>query len=115
MTRHHWLIIGVLAAALIATVVGALDPNFKLPPERGLDKLLHIGVFTFLSILAAFAQPGRLWPWRTVLALAAFSLGLEVAQGFDAARDASLKDAVASLMGVATGSIIGQWSLRARS
>jgi VanZ family protein len=93
----------------------ALTPS---PPDaisRFSDVLLHAFAFTYLTFALGLAWPGLRLRWVAGWMLA-FGVGIEIAQSFEAARVASLKDVVVDAAGIAAGLLLlvalGDWSRR---
>lgn len=93
--------------ALLTVIAVALYPNLKLPTKIiGIalsDELFHILAFSTLTFIAVQV-------WNSSLSLAIklvlFALGLELAQAAAPGHEVQLSDAVASLSGIALGSIV---------
>jgi VanZ family protein len=93
----------------------ALTPS---PPDalsRFSDVLLHAFAFTYLTFALGLAWPRLRLRWVAGW-MFVFGLGIEVAQGFEAARVASLKDVLVDAAGIAVGlmllTALGDWSRR---
>jgi len=110
--RRAALVIAVLLALGVAYL--SLIPGGTVPAPDISDKLRHFGAYAMLAIPAAmWFGPGRL---VTVLVLAVYGAGLEVAQGLlSATREASLLDALANALGASAGYLLVWFIARTRA
>ncbi len=110
--RRAALVIAVLLALGVAYL--SLIPGGTVPAPEISDKLRHFGAYAMLAIPAAmWFGPGRL---VTVLVLAVYGAGLEVAQGLlSATREASLLDALANALGAIGGYLLVWFIARTRA
>lgn len=93
----------------------ALTPS---PPEavgHFSDVLLHAVAFTYLTFAFGLAWPALRLNWLAGILLA-YGVALEVVQGFEPARVASLRDVLVDAGGIALGllllRVLGDWSRR---
>jgi VanZ family protein len=93
----------------------ALTPS---PPEavgHFSDVSLHAFAFTYLTFALGLALPRLRLRWIATWMLA-YGIGIEVAQSFEPARVASLKDVLVDAAGIAIGLLLlwatGEWSRR---
>ncbi|MEX1251171.1 MAG: hypothetical protein WEA77_08265 [Hyphomonas sp.] len=110
--RRAALVIAVLLALGVAYL--SLIPGGTVPAPDISDKLRHFGAYAMLAIPAAmWFGPGRL---VTVLVLAVYGAGLEVAQGLlSATREASPLDALANALGASGGYLLVWFIARTRA
>lgn len=96
--------------ALLATVVayGSLTPAPPAPPDPGplWDKKAHFAAYAALGLATAYAtadldRRSRASALAVVLAVAAFGLGVEIAQSFVPYRYFDLADAATNALGAA--------------
>ena len=93
----------VFWAALAGITLLALLPNEAVVlPVTVWDKLNHSAAFFVLFVLMSCAWPQRPL-WLPLLALTAYGVLLELAQGLVGYRSASLLDVVANTAGLMTG------------
>jgi len=108
VTRIGWRIVFLVLTALVIWL------SVKAPGEGpGLpiwDKLQHFLAYAVLGFTGFLGFPGRKPAIALALGLVLLGAALEVAQSFVPARDMSLGDGIADLLGVAAG--IGVASLR---
>ncbi len=100
VARGWWQ--GLFGLALPLSLVTSLVPlRLKQDTLEHADKLMHVGAFAGLSVLACLAWPGRL---RIVaVGLLAYGVLIEVLQSYFPPRTASLADVVADAVGIALG------------
>jgi VanZ family protein len=97
---YRWLGVGI--AALLVILLLALAPLSGDMPFRWSDKVAHFVVFAgltvwFLGIFLPAVAP------RVALALAAYGVLIEVAQGLTPYRAVELLDVVSDVAGIAAG------------
>lgn len=97
----------LFAALLLAIAVVCLMPAPpRLPGTLGWDKLQHLAAFAVLALAARWAWPQGRWRWVWA-GLAAYGVGIELAQSFTPNRMAEAQDVVADLLGVGLGHLLG--------
>mgnify|MGYP001814846790 CR=1 FL=1 len=112
---HAWLrrswarrcLWGIWAALLAAVIYGSIASAFAPPGGLGLDKLAHFLAYACLAVVPALLTGGlrAVVPWAVFVCL--LGAGLEAAQSWMAAREASLADLVFNVAGVVAGTSIG--------
>ncbi len=117
--RWRWLVVGTVAAWILATSVipassGAPATDATGPLGLvGVDKWLHAGVYFLLGAAGAFALGDRRASPRAMLAVflgvAAVGAGVELVQAPLATRHADPGDAVANAVGAAAA--VAGWRL----
>ena len=104
--RAWWIAGGVLIA--LAVAVTSLLPPADLPNVQVWDKFEH--AFAFFVLAAWFGgvlRPDRYW-WLA-LALVAFGVGIEIAQGaMGVGRTADLRDVFADATGIVIGAALAR-------
>lgn len=96
-----WSSLGALGLFLIL-VASLLPQEEGFPPIPNLDKFLHILVYLIASWYFHQTTLNR-FPFKTGLALFAYSGTMEVLQYFTEARSAEAGDLLANLVGIALG------------
>lgn len=99
--RSWWVAGGIVLALAIA--VASLLPPKDLPSVQLWDKFEH--AFAYFALAAWFGGVLRRdrYPWLAI-ALVAFGIGIEVAQGaMGIGRTADLRDVLADAVGIAIG------------
>jgi hypothetical protein len=112
MSGYHINVFAVLLGLSACAICwGLLSPVHALPAwSRSHDKLLHVGAFAFLAVLANLWLPeAPVWGLWGMLVLA--GLAGEVAQHFSVHRRFCWRDAVANAIGAAAGLGGVQWAL----
>ncbi len=106
IARGWWQ--GLFVLVLPVTLVVALLPlRLRHDTFEHTDKLMHVGAFMGLAVLAALAWPGR---QRVVFTgLIAYGVLVEVLQSFFPPRAASMADVVADGLGIALGLLLSSW------
>ena len=102
---------GLLLTLLLGVTTLALSPAPPRTLDTGWDKANHLlafGSLAFCGVWAFWPQP-RQWGWL-VLALLAYGVGIEIAQGFMPPREADLRDVLADGLGIALGLLLA-WPL----
>ena len=90
-----------LAIAAIAITALALMPAPEVPVTTAWDKLDHWFAFFTLALLAEHAFPQQPFWRRIALGVAAYGVGIEIAQWFTPDRNADVMDVLADSVGVA--------------
>jgi VanZ family protein len=113
--RGAWLAAGLWALLLfvLSSIPGSSFPEVHLP---GLDKLVHVGLYSVLGACCAHGlsgSPGRS-RWRVVLVATGIALGYgvtdEIHQLFVPNRSADWHDLVADVVGGALGAVLAGWA-----
>jgi VanZ family protein len=107
--RPLWRLL--LLGLLLAITWLALSPAPPRAMSTGWDKANHLlafGSLAFAAVWAVWPRPAR-WGWL-VLALLAYGLGIEVAQGLLPPREADWHDVVADALGIALG-LLAAWPI----
>ncbi|RZJ00074.1 MAG: VanZ family protein [Rubrivivax sp.] len=109
--RRFWR--ALLAVLLVAITWLALSPAPPKTINTGWDKSNHALAFAALAFTCVWAQwrQPRQWIWLA-LALLAYGMGIEVAQGFLPPREADAGDVLADGLGIALG-LLAAWPLTA--
>ncbi|MFG6462109.1 VanZ family protein [Roseateles sp. DXS20W] len=101
-----------LLALLVAVITWlALSPAPPKTMNTGWDKANHalaFGALAFSAVWALWPSP-RQWVWL-VLALLAYGVGIEIAQGFLPPREADWHDVMADGVGIALG-LLAAWPI----
>lgn len=103
--RRLWRVL--LGLLFVAITWLALVPDPPQGISTGWDKSNHLLAFAslaFTGVWACWPQP-RQW-WLLVLALLAYGIGIEIAQGFLPPRSADAADVLADGMGIALGLLV---------
>ncbi len=97
-------VVGALfAMVLIGACVGTLLPSHWLPVWLPNDKLLHVGVYFLLSLLALMKLSLLPWGLLSIYGLFMLGFGLELVQRHVPGRSFSIGDVVANGIGIAMG------------
>jgi VanZ family protein len=93
----------------------ALTPTPPQAVGHFSDVLLHAFAFIYLTFALGLALPRLRLRWIAA-SMFAYGVGIEVAQYFESARVASLKDVLVDVAGIAIGLLLlralGEWSRR---
>lgn len=103
--RRLWRVL--LGLLFVAITWLALVPDPPQGLSTGWDKSNHLLAFAslaFTGVWACWPQP-RQW-WLLVLALLAYGVGIEIAQGFLPPRSADAADVLADGVGIALGLLV---------
>ncbi|WP_417775722.1 VanZ family protein [Stutzerimonas xanthomarina] len=103
---HYWRFLPVLAVAAVILLAG-LKPEPVPQAFDQQDKLHHLLGFAALAFSMRLAFPALRVLWVVVLCLAAAIL-IEVGQGYQPHRLASVADMVANTLGVAVGCVCSE-------
>jgi len=118
VNRYKRQIVVAWWLALIATTTASLMPNMGPPTTPllglGMDKIIHLATYFVLAAVPAlfFRSGGPII--RSVLLVAAMSIGIEFAQDLVPGRLFSMGDVIANMLGVLPGLVIGLYSRRYR-
>jgi len=74
-----------------------------------LAKLLHAGVYSFLTVLAAFLPVRRPYYWMIVATLVLHGIATEVGQTYTPNRHGSVRDVLIDWTGIGLGLVALQW------
>jgi len=78
----------------------SLDATFLLA------KMLHAGVYAFLTVLAGLLPVRRRYFWLTVAMLALHAIGTEIGQTFVRNRSGSVRDVLIDWLGIGLGLLV---------
>lgn len=106
MPLFSWLPLSLARVALAISVITisvlALMPAPEVLVTTLWDKLDHWLAFFTLALLAEHAFPQQPFWRRIALGVAAYGVGIEIAQGFTPDRNADVMDVLADSIGVAS-------------
>lgn len=101
MTKFSLLFKALFFLALGLILVMSLKPSVSMGGIAHADKILHFSGYAGLAALARLGWP-KLWGGLIFAGLAAFGIGIELAQHFmNLGRTGSLADVAANLAGAA--------------
>lgn len=101
MTKLSFLFKGLTFVALAFILIMSLRPSVSVGDVPHADKLVHLVAYAGLSGLARLGWP-KLWGGLIFFGLAAFGIGIEIAQhNMNLGRTGSIADTIANLIGTA--------------
>lgn len=105
----------LLAAMLIAVTWASLMPISGPQLFVMEDKVLHVGAYVMLYLLAWLSFPGRVLQWKLHGGLFAYGVAIELLQGLTTYRSMEAMDLLADATGLGLGCLLlSLWPGRAR-
>lgn len=102
-TKKQAIVIACFFFPVIAVFWLSLVPRLGIPaPFPAFDKVMHVGAYMFLTVLARISFRRRVQHW-ILYALIAMSVLTEMIQGLVPPREADPVDALANCLGIFAG------------